>query len=119
MTKNELVSAVAKSTQSTRGVVEVILGAAWEQMSGALQRGEKVQILPFGIFTVAEKSARQGRNPRTGEEITIPARKAVKFRASSGLAKAVANGEGEPVAREPVKAEAPAKPASKAKSGKK
>ena len=119
MTKSELVSAVAKSTQSTRGVVEVILGATWEQMSGALQRGEKVQILPFGIFSIAERSARQGRNPRTGEEITIPARKAVKLRASSGLAKAVANGEGEPVAREPVKAEAPAKPASKAKSGKK
>jgi hypothetical protein len=86
---------------------------------GTAAGGGKVQVLPFGIFTVAEKSARQGRNPRTGEEITIPARKAVKLRASSGLAKAVANGEGEPVAREPVKAEAPAKPAGKAKSGKK
>jgi DNA-binding protein HU-beta len=114
MTKSELVSAVAASTKQTKGVVEALLSATLEAMSGALERGEKVQILPFGIFSIAERSARQGRNPRTGEEITIAARKAIKFRASSGLAKAVANGGG-PVAEEPPKAEAPAKPAGKVK----
>ena len=94
MTKTELIAAIATSTEQPKTVVERILNAGLEKMKDALQRGEKVQVLPFGIFSVVEISARFGRNPRTGAEIQIPARRGVKFRASSGLKKLVSPMDG-------------------------
>ena len=105
MTKTELITAIAQATGQKRTVTEQVLNAGLQQMSEALRRGEKVQILPFGVFSIAERSARQGRNPRTGEAIQIPARRAVKFRASAGLQKAVLDGDQAPVTRQAPKEE--------------
>ena len=105
MTKTELITAIAQATGQKRTVAEQVLNAGLQQMCEALKRGKKVQVLPFGIFSIGERSARPGRNPRTGEAIQIPARRAVKFRASAGLRTAVLDGGQTPVTRQAPKEE--------------
>lgn len=85
MTKTELIAIVAKSTGLTRATVDHVLNDATAQIQEALAKGEKVQMLPFGIFTVKSRPARSGRNPRTGDPIDISERKVVKFKPAKGL----------------------------------
>lgn len=59
--------------------------AVLEAIAGALREGEKVQLIGFGNFEVKDKPERKGRNPRTGEEMIIPARKSVSFKAGKQL----------------------------------
>lgn len=60
-----------------------------ETMTETLAKGEKVQLIPFGIFNIKQRKAREGRNPRTGEKVHIKARKAVSFRVGKSLKKAL------------------------------
>ena len=89
MNKNDLVSAVASSTGMSKAdsakAVEGVFGA----ISGALSSGGDVRIVGFGIFSVANRKATTGRNPRTGQAIQIPASKQPKFKAGKGLKDAV------------------------------
>ena len=89
MNKNDLVSAVASSTGMSKAdsakAVEGVFGA----ISGALSSGGDVRIVGFGTFSVANRKATTGRNPRTGEAIQIPASKQPKFKAGKGLKDAV------------------------------
>jgi len=85
MTKSELVASIARSTGQTKANVEQIISAATDQIQEALARGEKVQMLPFGIFTVKSRAARSGRNPKTGEPIDISERKVIKFKPAKGF----------------------------------
>lgn len=89
MTKKDLVEVVAKkanlTSKAARDSVQAILNAVRD----SLKRGEKVVITGFGTFSVRARAARPGRNPKTGEKITIAARKAPGFTPGKTLKKAV------------------------------
>lgn len=85
MTRSELIANVARNTCQSKGIVNIILAAATDQIQESLARGEKVHMLPFGIFTVKSRAARSGRNPKTGEPIDISERKVIKFKPAKGL----------------------------------
>ena len=93
MNKTEFIAAVAAKTDMTQAeaarVVDAVLGTVTE----TLARGEDIRFSGFGSFEVVEQAARTGRNPRTGQEIAIPASKAPKFRAGATL-KAAVGGSG-------------------------
>ena len=89
VTKSEFVDRVAStsglSKKDAGSAVDAVLGA----IEGALKSGEDVNFTGFGKFHVAERGAREGRNPRTGESMTIAASRVPRFTAGSGLKKAV------------------------------
>lgn len=85
MNKSELIAAMAAKTGETKKSAEANLNAFIEAVSEALVKGEKVQLVGFGSFETRKKAARKGRNPRTKEEIKIPASKAPAFKAGKAL----------------------------------
>ncbi|MCI8962084.1 MAG: HU family DNA-binding protein [Clostridia bacterium] len=85
MNKSELIAAMAAKTGETKKSAEANLNAFIETVSEALVKGEKVQLVGFGSFETRKKAARKGRNPRTKEEIKIPASKAPAFKAGKAL----------------------------------
>lgn len=85
MNRTELVSAIAESTNLKKKDVEAVLKAFTDEVAGALKKGDKIQLVGFGTFEVGERSARTGRNPKTGEEIKIAASKTPKFKAGKAL----------------------------------
>ena len=90
MNKTELVAAAAEKTGITKKDAECLLSAAFEPIAEKLIQGEKVQLSGFGTFEVKEREARVGRNPRTKEEIRIPATRQIAFKASKTLKQKVA-----------------------------
>lgn len=88
MTKAELVSVVATKADMTKIGAERALNALLEAAYEALVKQEKVILTGFATFTVEDRKARKGRNPRTGKEINIPATKGVKFRVGKELKEA-------------------------------
>lgn len=89
MNKTELVAAAAKKADLTQKDTDKALAALIDVVTEALAKGDKVQLTGFGTFEVREKAAREGRNPRTGETIAVPASKAPAFKAGASLKKAV------------------------------
>ncbi len=85
MNKTELVAAMAEQTQLSRKDAEAALKAFIDVVSEELKKGEKVQLVGFGTFEVSERAAREGRNPSTGEAMTIKASKSPKFKAGKAL----------------------------------
>ncbi len=85
MNKTELINAIAEKANLTKVDAKNALEACIESISGALASNDKVALIGFGTFSVAEKSARTGINPKTKAKIEIPARKAVKFKAGADL----------------------------------
>ncbi len=85
MNKSELIDAIAAEAGLTKADAKKSLDAFIKATSGALKGGERVALVGFGSFAVTERNARTGRNPQTGKEITIPAKKIVKFKAGSEL----------------------------------
>ena len=85
MNKTELVAAIAEQTQLSRKDAEAALKAFIDVVSEELKKGEKVQLVGFGTFEVSERAAREGRNPATGEAMTIKASKSPKFIAGKAL----------------------------------
>jgi DNA-binding protein HU-beta len=90
MTKAELVDAVAKKADLTKAAAEKAVGAFISAVSDALKKGDKVTLVGFGTYEVAERKARTGRNPQTGKEIKIAAAKVPKFRPGKALKDAIA-----------------------------
>ena len=90
MNKTELVSAMAERLGASKKHSEEALTVALDLITEALAEGEKVQLVGFGCFEVRERAPRIGRNPRTKEEVTIPASKAVQFKSGKVLKRAVA-----------------------------
>lgn len=86
MNKTELVNAIAEKAGLTKVDAKNALDAAVAAIVEALEKGDKVALIGFGTFSVVEKGARQGINPRTKQTIEIAARKAVKFKAGAELA---------------------------------
>ena len=85
MTKAELIARAAEKAGVSKKQADRCLKAFVEVIEDALAKGERVAIPGFGVFQVRERAARKGRNPRTGEVITIEARKVVHFKAAKQL----------------------------------
>lgn len=89
MNKNELIQKVAEKTGISKKETETVVNETLEQVISALNVNEKVQFVGFGTFEVRERASRTGRNPQTGETITIPATRVPGFRAGNKLKDAV------------------------------
>ena len=89
MNKNDLVSAVADSSGLTKADAGRAVDAVLDSIASALKSGGNVRIVGFGTFSVAQRAATTGRNPRTGETIQIKASKQPKFKAGAPLKDAV------------------------------
>ena len=89
MNKTELVAAIAEETGLKKDEADKVLTAFKEIVTEELAKGEKIQLVGFGTFEVAERAAREGRNPKTKEVMPIPASKAPKFKAGKALKDAV------------------------------
>jgi len=85
MNKAALIDKLASKTGMTKKAASEALDTILETVVDALKKGEKVTITGFGTFEVRSRKARTGRNPQTGAEITIPARKVAAFRAGKAL----------------------------------
>ncbi|MDD2982352.1 MAG: HU family DNA-binding protein [Crocinitomicaceae bacterium] len=89
MNKSELIDAIANESGLSKVDAKKALDGFVTAVTGALKAGDKVSLVGFGSYSVAERAARIGRNPRTKEEIKIAAKKVVKFKAGSELGEAV------------------------------
>ena len=85
MNKAELITSMAEKSKLTKKDAELALKSFIESVEEALENGEKVQLVGFGTFETRERAAREGRNPRSGEVMNIPASKAPKFKAGKAL----------------------------------
>lgn len=89
MNKTELTAAVAEKTGLSKNAAAAAVQAVTDVITEELKAGGKVQIVGFGTFEVTERAEREGRNPQTGESMTISASKAPKFKAGKALKDAV------------------------------
>lgn len=85
MNKAELVAAIAEKSELSKKDAEKALKAFTEVVTEELKKGNKIQLVGFGTFEVAERPARDGRNPLTGKAMKIPASKSPKFKAGKAL----------------------------------
>ena len=90
MNKTELIAITAEQTGMTKKDTERCINAAIDAITASLVKGEKVQLSGFGTFEIKERESRLGRNPRTNEEIEIPATRVPQFKASKALRDCVA-----------------------------
>ena len=89
MNKNDLVAAVSSSSGLSKADSAKAVDGVFDSITSALQSGADVRLVGFGTFSVSDRKATTGRNPRTGEAIQIPASKQPKFKAGKGLKSAV------------------------------
>lgn len=89
MNKAELVDAMASASGLSKADSKKALDGFVTATSSALKKGDRISLIGFGSFSVNQRSARTGRNPQTGKEIKIAAKKVVKFKAGAELAKVV------------------------------
>lgn len=87
--KNDLVASVADASGLSRADATKAVDAVFDSITNSLKSGTEVRLVGFGTFTVSKRAATTGRNPRTGEEIKIPASKQAKFKAGKGLKDAI------------------------------
>ena len=87
MNKTELINEIAAKAVCNKAVAKATLEATLDTIAEALKKEDKVALIGFGTFSVIEKEARTGINPRTKEKIEIPARKVIKFKPSAELGK--------------------------------
>jgi len=93
MNKAELIEAIANSAKLTKADAGRALDATIEAVSKGLKKGDRISLVGFGSFSVSKRAARVGRNPQTGKEIKIAAKKVVKFKAGTELAGNVNKGK--------------------------
>lgn len=93
MNKSELIEAIASGAKLTKADAGRALDATIESIHKALKKGDRIGLVGFGSFSVAKRAARTGRNPQTGKEIKIAAKKVVKFKAGADLAGSVNKGK--------------------------
>lgn len=89
MNKNDLIAVVAESAGLTKADAARAVDSVFDSISDTLAKGTEVRLVGFGTFSVANRAASKGRNPRTGEPIDIPASKQPKFKAGKALKDAV------------------------------
>ena len=93
MNKAELIEAIANGAKLTKADAGRALDATIEAVSKGLKKGDRISLVGFGSFSVAKRAARVGRNPQTGKEIKIAAKKVVKFKAGTELSGSVNKGK--------------------------
>ena len=96
MTKQQLIEKVAAKTELKKSEVEVAVDSVLGLIAEALQANERVDLRGFGSFVVKERKERQGRNPRTGETVTIAAKRHASFKPGKELTEKLAHGETAP-----------------------
>lgn len=89
MNKAELIEAMASKADLTKADAKKALDAFIDATTKSLKKGDRVALVGFGSFSVAKRAARTGRNPKTGQEMQIPAKKVVKFKPGADLSKTV------------------------------
>ena len=89
MTKAELIEKIAKDVKLSKATAEKAVNSFVDGVKKALKKGDRVALIGFGTFAVSQRKARKGRNPQTGKEIKIAARKVPVFKAGTALKKAV------------------------------
>ena len=89
MNKAELASEIAKKAQLSKAKAWEVINATFDSIKGSLKKGQKVSLIGFGSFLVRNRKARKGRNPKTGQEIQIKARRVPAFSAGADLKKAL------------------------------
>jgi len=89
--KNDLIGSVADSAGMSKADASKAVEAVFDSITGSLKSGDEVRLVGFGTFSVANRKASEGRNPRTGDKIQIPASKQPKFKAGKGLKESVNN----------------------------
>lgn len=89
MNKNDLIAIVADKTDLSKADATKAVDTVFDSITEVLTKGDEVRLVGFGTFTVSNRAASEGRNPRTGEKIQIPASKQPKFKAGKGLKDAV------------------------------
>jgi len=89
MTREELIAQIAKDANTTKVAAKAALDSVIGSILKTLKKGGRVSLVGFGTFSVSKRAARMGRNPQTGAELRIAARKVAKFKAGKGLADAV------------------------------
>lgn len=85
MNKSELIDAIASQSGLTKANAAKALEAIMSSIQGSLKKNDPVQLIGFGTFSVDERAAREGRNPRTGETMKIAAKKVAKFKPSKNI----------------------------------
>ena len=85
MNKNDLIADVAEATGLSKADATKAVDCVFDTITAALKKGDEVRLVGFGTFSVSQRRATEGRNPRTGEKIDIPASKQPKFKAGKGL----------------------------------
>lgn len=89
MNKADLINEISKETGLTKTKSSEVIDSIVEAISSTLKKGEKVTLVGFGTFTTSKRSARKGRNPKTGEVINIPGKTVARFKAGTELTKNV------------------------------
>ncbi|EQA97599.1 DNA-binding protein HU-beta [Sphingobium wenxiniae] len=89
MNKQDLISAVAESSGLSKNDASKAVEGVFDAITGALKKGDEIRLVGFGTFSVSQRKASTGRNPRTGETMTIKASAQPKFKAGKGLKDAV------------------------------
>ena len=102
MTKQQLIEQVAAKTELKKSEAEVAVDSVLALIAEALRANERVDLRGFGSFVVKDRKERQGRNPRTGETITIAAKRDASFKPGKELTDKLAQGETVPTAKEAV-----------------
>lgn len=89
MNKNDLVAAVAEDSGLSKADAGRAVDSVFQSIASALKRGTEVRLVGFGTFSVVNRAASEGRNPRTGEKIQIPASRQPKFKAGKALKQSI------------------------------
>ena len=90
MNKKELIEGIANTAKINKVTAEKALGSILEKITESLNKGDGITLVGFGSFSVSKRQERQGRNPKTGEAIKIPAKKVVRFKAGKDLSESLA-----------------------------
>jgi integration host factor subunit beta len=94
MTKSELIEAVAERTKITKSRAELVVNCVFDAMTAALERGEGIEIRGYGSFTVRSYKPYDGRNPRTGNQVSVPSKRLPFFKVGKELKTLVNDGQG-------------------------
>jgi integration host factor subunit beta len=94
MTKSELIEAVAERTKITKSRAELVVNCVFDAMTAALERGEGIEIRGYGSFTVRSYKPYDGRNPRTGNQVSVPSKRLPFFKVGKELKTLVNDGSG-------------------------